>query len=578
MNQVVDPESGLAFVELSHPWGMYTPIFPGYEEIKFERITYHAKHGVMTHKFITTFHTSTHVNAPIHLIPRAPAVGDIPLETFFGTGVVLSIPKRKWELIEPKDLEKATPKIRKDDIVLIDTGWHRKYSDSQEYFGHAPGLSKKAAEWLVKKGVKIVGVDSATIDHPLATSLGPHRNGPQIRYLLPEYKQATGREAIEDFPEWNPAHKILLAAGIPTIENVGGDLDDVAGKRCTFQGFPWKWLEGDACVIRLVALLDPNGNIRLEPGRKGKAADKPATQPLAAVKTGAKKTAALKAPTVISSTKDLEFYNLSHRWGHGMPEWPSRPLLNVKVLELHGRDGVFVQQLDGIMHRGTHMDAPLHVKENQPSITGYPIWRFFGTGVAVSIPKGKWGVITAKDLENAVPKIQKNDIVMINTGSHRNFADDPKYFAYSPGLYKEVGGMAGGEGREACRRRRTSARSSARYLSRAARPGAGAAAPRRRIQGAHRPQHHPGFPVLGAGAQDHDDQRHPRHREYRWRARQDHRQALHLLRLPVALATGRRLRPARGRGARPEAELSLRERAVTWCRAVARLFLHHCRA
>ena len=47
--------------------------------------------------------------------------------------------------------------------------------------------------------------------------------------------------------------------------------------------------------------------------------------------------------------------------------------------------------------------------ENQPSITGYPIWRFFGTGVAVSIPKGKWGVITPKDLENATPTIQKND-------------------------------------------------------------------------------------------------------------------------------------------------------------------------
>jgi hypothetical protein len=41
----------------------------------------------MTHKFITTFHTSTHVNAPIHLIPRAPAVGDLALDRFFGTGV-----------------------------------------------------------------------------------------------------------------------------------------------------------------------------------------------------------------------------------------------------------------------------------------------------------------------------------------------------------------------------------------------------------------------------------------------------------------------------------------------------------
>jgi len=114
--------------------------------------------------------------------------------------------------------------------------------------------------------VKLVGVDTACVDHPLATSLGPHRNGPQIKYLLPEYKDATGREAIDDFPKWNPAHRTLLAAGIPTIENVGADLDAVTGKRCTFQGFPWRWLEGDACVIRLTAIFDPSGAYRLEAG------------------------------------------------------------------------------------------------------------------------------------------------------------------------------------------------------------------------------------------------------------------------------------------------------------------------
>ena len=32
-----------------------------------------------------------------------------------------------------------------------------------------------------------------------------------------------GRDAIADYPEWQPAHKKLLAAGIPTIVNVGGD-------------------------------------------------------------------------------------------------------------------------------------------------------------------------------------------------------------------------------------------------------------------------------------------------------------------------------------------------------------------
>src|SRR5450759_4456816 len=99
------------------------------------------------------------------------------------------------------------------------------------------------------------------------------------------------------------------------------------------------------------------------------------------------------------TTDDLQFYNLSTSWGHGMPQWPSRANLNVRTVEFHAKDGVLVQQFEGIMHRGTHMDAPIHVRENTPTITGYPLWRFFGTGVAVSIPKGKWGVITPQDLE-----------------------------------------------------------------------------------------------------------------------------------------------------------------------------------
>ena len=267
MAAVVDPVSGLEFYELSHPWGYYTPIMPGYEDIKLERVSHHARHGAMAQRFSTVMHTSTHLNAPIHLVQRATAVGNLPLDRFFGTGVVLSVPKQKWELIGVDDLAAAKPEIRSGDIVLIVTGWHRHYSDSIRYFGHAPGLAKEAAEWLVARNAKLVGTDTATIDHPLATSLGPHRNGPQIRFLLPEYRQATGRNAIDDFPEWNPAHRTLLQAGVPTIENVGGDVAEVVGTRCTFHAYPWKWTEGDACVIRLVAMRDRRGTCRIEAGR-----------------------------------------------------------------------------------------------------------------------------------------------------------------------------------------------------------------------------------------------------------------------------------------------------------------------
>src|SRR5512137_438368 len=134
----------------------------------------------------------------------------------------------------------------------------------------------------------------------------------------------------------------------------------------------------------------------------------------------------------------LKIYDLTHTFTQFMPEWPSTASVDIDIDKFHAKDGVYQVQWEGIMHRCTHMDAPLHVTENTPTINDYPLWRFFGTGVAVSIPKGKWGVITPQDLENTQPKIRKNDIVMINTGSHLNYGDNPDYYAYSPGLYKEA--------------------------------------------------------------------------------------------------------------------------------------------
>ena len=58
----------------------------------------------------------------------------------------------------------------------------------------------------------------------------------------------------------------MFAKGILGIENVGGDLDAVTGQRVTFAFFPWNWDRGDGCIIRLVAITDPAGAYRIEPG------------------------------------------------------------------------------------------------------------------------------------------------------------------------------------------------------------------------------------------------------------------------------------------------------------------------
>ena len=192
----------------------------------------------------------------------------------------------------------------------------------------------------MKNKVKLVGVDTACVDHPLATSLGPHRNGPQIKYLLPEYKKATRRDAITDFPEWNAAHKVLLAAGIPTIENVGGDLDAAQRQALHLPGLPVEMARGRR-------LRHPPGGDARSQGQES---------------AGAGALARARGQGANGAGQACKLYNLSHDWGHGMPQWPSRANLNVRVVEFHAKDGLLVQQFEGIMHRGTHMDAPIHVQ------------------------------------------------------------------------------------------------------------------------------------------------------------------------------------------------------------------------
>ena len=45
--------------------------------------------------------------------------------------------------------------------------------------------------------------------------------------------------------------------------------------------------------------------------------------------------------SIKNSTRRLRFVELSARWGHGMPEWPSAPGVNVLTLQYHANHGVY---------------------------------------------------------------------------------------------------------------------------------------------------------------------------------------------------------------------------------------------
>lgn len=114
-------------------------------------------------------HHGTHLDAPNHFIRDAPSFDRVPIERLYGPGVVWHFDLPEYGLIDVPDLEKARPRVRHGDIVLFDTGWSARVGDPS-YHRHG-SLSPAAAEWLLARGVKMIGVDFATPD--LATSNRP---------------------------------------------------------------------------------------------------------------------------------------------------------------------------------------------------------------------------------------------------------------------------------------------------------------------------------------------------------------------------------------------------------------------
>src|SRR4029453_4602363 len=53
---------GLQFYNLSHRFGYQSPNWPYFEDVKIERIHYHAKSGVLSQRITTSMHNTTHID------------------------------------------------------------------------------------------------------------------------------------------------------------------------------------------------------------------------------------------------------------------------------------------------------------------------------------------------------------------------------------------------------------------------------------------------------------------------------------------------------------------------------------
>jgi kynurenine formamidase len=135
------------------------------------------REGWATEEFLRLgTHNATHVDAPYHYnstIQGRPAqtIDELPLETFFGPGVVLDFHDRAdGEVVTQQDAERSIDEARHDlqpgDIVLVRTD-RDEFLAAPDYMIRGPGVTPEATRWLFDRGVRVMGIDAWGWDAPL---------------------------------------------------------------------------------------------------------------------------------------------------------------------------------------------------------------------------------------------------------------------------------------------------------------------------------------------------------------------------------------------------------------------------
>lgn len=209
------------WIDLSHRITETLSRIPFFPQPRIRQIM-HAPPANVTEVHMVVHH-GTHVDAPRHFIADGPTMDEVPLERLYGEGVIWRFDLPPRMLIKAAELERATPRIKTGDIVLIDTGAGR-HVNTEQYEEH-PSLGAEAAEWLVAHGAKLVGIDASSPD------------------MAPHYRP-------KDFAF--PVHNTLLSHGVLIAEHMT-NLAPLANKRVEIMFLALNIAGSDGAPARVVA-------------------------------------------------------------------------------------------------------------------------------------------------------------------------------------------------------------------------------------------------------------------------------------------------------------------------------------
>lgn len=179
-------------------------------------------------------HSNTHVDAINHIVnePDAKGIDQIPLEWTMAPAVWFDFShKEPNAYITKKDIEEAMEKtgvsFQPQSVVLIHTGWYKKWDKPFEYIRNYPGVERTAMEFMADNGVISVGADAPSIDS--------------------HHEVATVKE--------QPAHIVCREREILNMENLM-NIDKIPKHSFWFVGLPLKFRAGTGSPMRAVAITE----------------------------------------------------------------------------------------------------------------------------------------------------------------------------------------------------------------------------------------------------------------------------------------------------------------------------------
>lgn len=249
----------MQLVDLTHTFSIHTPGWVGYPSPKLSYLQRHATNAIVSQWLEMPLHSGTHFDGEMHIISGGKDIASVPLQRLCREGVIVDISDEveDWAVIKPHHITDRI-EVKKGDILIYHTGYHRFYNgsdeeDEQRYFLRHPGGDREFAEWIVDMEFAWTGFDCGSGDHPMNTS---------IRHKRPDaakaYEKQAGVRIEEEWPEEDlfVMHHVPFSKGITHIENIGGDIDEVLNTRCMIGAFPIPIAGGEASPCRVVAFLD----------------------------------------------------------------------------------------------------------------------------------------------------------------------------------------------------------------------------------------------------------------------------------------------------------------------------------